>query len=218
MTDLHDGGRAGPGRGDTASDGGRTGRRATFAERKERRAAVDDPTIVLEAAARFLEPRARSVAEVRRRLTGAGYRTDLVEGAITRMLDLGMLDDEAFARAWIEIARPGAAARRTGDPPGTRSQGRRPVDGRSRARRTSRGGRRAVADDDDGVTRSRRTRRRPSDSSPGTPGAWRASPTRASAASARTRSWPATASIPTCAGLVAAGVDAVGDGRADHGD
>ena len=64
---------------------------------------------MLEAAARFLEPRARSVTEVRRRLTGAGYRTDLVEGAITRMLELGMLDDEAFARAWVESrdrARP----------------------------------------------------------------------------------------------------------------
>ena len=91
--------------------GGRPARatRATFAERKERRAAVDDPDIVLEAAARFLEPRARSVAEVRRRLTGAGYRPVLVEGAITRMLELGMLEDEAFARAWVESrdrARP----------------------------------------------------------------------------------------------------------------
>jgi regulatory protein len=85
------------------------GRRASLAERRERRAAVDDPTIVLEAAARFLEPRARSVTEVRRRLTGAGYRADLVEAAITRMLELGMLDDEAFARAWVESrdrARP----------------------------------------------------------------------------------------------------------------
>jgi regulatory protein len=85
---------------ESASGPGR--RRATFAERRERRAAIDDPTLVLEAAARFLEPRARSVAEVRRRLTGAGYRSDLVEGAISRMLDLAMLDDEAFARAWIE--------------------------------------------------------------------------------------------------------------------
>jgi regulatory protein len=85
------------------------GPRASFAERKERRAQVDDPAVVLEAAARFLEPRARSVIEVRRRLTGAGYRSDLVEAAITRMLELGMLDDEAFARAWVESrdrARP----------------------------------------------------------------------------------------------------------------
>ena len=101
----------------SGEDGGGSGgasaparaRRASFAERKERRAAIDDPEVVLEAAARFLEPRARSVAEVRRRLTGAGYRATLVEGAIARMLELGMLDDEAFARAWVEArdrARP----------------------------------------------------------------------------------------------------------------
>jgi len=51
---------------------------------------------------RFLEVRPRSVGEVRRRLTGAGYRADLVEAAISRLTDLGVLDDEAFARAWIE--------------------------------------------------------------------------------------------------------------------
>lgn len=95
------------------TDGGRRGvnggRRPSFAERKARKAEIDDPAVVLEAAARFLEPRARSVAEVRRRLTGAGYQPDLVEGAITRMLELGVLDDEAFARAWVESrdrARP----------------------------------------------------------------------------------------------------------------
>ncbi len=84
-------------------------RRETFAERRERRAAVEDPAVVLEAAARFLETRSRSVAEVRRRLTSAGYRADLIDGAIARLGDLGMLDDEAFARAWVESrdrARP----------------------------------------------------------------------------------------------------------------
>ena len=88
--------------------GGRP-RRESFAERKERRAAVEDPAVVLEAAARFLEVRSRSVSEVRRRLGGAGYRVDLVEGAIARMTELGMLDDEVFARAWVESrdrARP----------------------------------------------------------------------------------------------------------------
>lgn len=81
----------------------------TFAERRARRAEVDDPQVVLEAALRFLEARQRSTAEVRRRLGGAGYRADLVEGAIARLTDLGILDDEAFARAWIESrdrARP----------------------------------------------------------------------------------------------------------------
>jgi regulatory protein len=81
----------------------------TYAERRAERAEVDDPQVVLEAAARFLETRSRSVAEVRRRLMSAGYRSELVDGAIARLLDLGVLDDEAFARAWVESrdrARP----------------------------------------------------------------------------------------------------------------
>lgn len=84
-------------------------RRASLADRRARRAEVEDPGVVFEAALRFLETRARSEAEVRRRLTGAGYRSVLVEGAITRLRDLGILDDEAFARAWVEsrdCARP----------------------------------------------------------------------------------------------------------------
>ncbi len=84
-------------------------RKETFAQRRERRAAVDDPAVVLDAAARFLEARSRSVSEVRRRLTAAGYRADLVDGAIARLTELGMLDDEAFAQAWVESrdrARP----------------------------------------------------------------------------------------------------------------
>lgn len=83
--------------------------RPSFAERREERGAVDDPAVVLDAAARFLEARSRSVAEVRRRLGRAGYRTELIEGAITRLGELGMLDDEAFGRAWVESrdrARP----------------------------------------------------------------------------------------------------------------
>jgi regulatory protein len=88
-----------------------TGRRAqrSIAERRAARADVDDPDIVLNAALRFLEARPRSVAEVRRRLTSAGYRAALVEGAVDRLAVLGILDDEAFARAWIESrdrARP----------------------------------------------------------------------------------------------------------------
>lgn len=77
------------------------GRSRSYAERREAHAAIDDPQVVLEAAVRFLEPRARSVDEVRRRLTGTGYQPALVESAIERLSDLGMLDDEAFARAWL---------------------------------------------------------------------------------------------------------------------
>ena len=91
--------------------------RETEAERRERRAAVDDVAEVLDAAARFLEARSRSVAEVRRRLRSAGYQVGLVETAIERLLALGYLDDEAFARAWVESrdrARPrGERALRT---------------------------------------------------------------------------------------------------------
>jgi regulatory protein len=83
--------------------------RESFAERRARRAEVDNPAIVLEAALRFLEARQRSVAEVRRRLTTAGYREELVTSAIERLGELGMLDDEAFAAQWVESrdrARP----------------------------------------------------------------------------------------------------------------
>jgi regulatory protein len=85
------------------------GRRESFAERRARRAEVDDPAVVFEAAIRFLETRSRSIAEVRRRLGSAGYRLDLVESAVTRLTDLGVLDDDAFARAWVgsrDRARP----------------------------------------------------------------------------------------------------------------
>jgi regulatory protein len=84
-------------------------RRESFAEGRARRGAIDDPNVVLEAALRFLEARQRSVAEVRRRLTTAGYREDLVDGALKRLGDLGILDDEAFTAAWVESrdrARP----------------------------------------------------------------------------------------------------------------
>jgi regulatory protein len=88
---------------------GRPRRREGFNEKRERLGAVDDPAVVLEAALRFLEPRERSIGEVRRRLTRVGYREELVEGAIARLIELGMLDDQAFARTWIESrdrARP----------------------------------------------------------------------------------------------------------------
>ena len=98
-------------------------RRESLAERRQRRAAVDDPQVVLEAAARFLEARQRSVTEVRRRLRGAGYRPELVDGAIERLLELGILDDEAFARAVGGVARPGTAARGAGDPRGAALKG-----------------------------------------------------------------------------------------------
>jgi regulatory protein len=77
-------------------------RKPTPAERRDQRAGVDDPEEVLQAGARFLEARPRSVAEVRRKLTRLGYRPELVTGAVERLAELGYLDDESFARAWVE--------------------------------------------------------------------------------------------------------------------
>jgi regulatory protein len=97
-------GRRSAGRG-----GGGRERGPSVAERRQARAAETDPEVVLAAAARFLEVRPRSVAEVRRRLRSAGYAAVLVEGAVARLVELGFLDDAAFARAWVESrdrARP----------------------------------------------------------------------------------------------------------------
>jgi regulatory protein len=70
----------------------------------------------MEAAAAFLAVRPRSVAEIRRRLRHLGYRHELVERVVERLVEVGYLDDEAFARTWLESrdrARPrGAAALR----------------------------------------------------------------------------------------------------------
>lgn len=64
---------------------------------------------MMAAAAAFLAVRPRSVAEVRRRLRLQGYRHDLIETVVERFVGLGFLDDEAFARTWVESrdrARP----------------------------------------------------------------------------------------------------------------
>jgi regulatory protein len=79
-----------------------SGRPAGPAEKRARRAAVDDPAVVLEAALRYLEPRARATVELHRHLVRAGYRSELVDGVVMRLTELGMLDDAAFARHWVE--------------------------------------------------------------------------------------------------------------------
>lgn len=97
MTPVQDGGA------------GQRPRKPTPSERREQRAKVDDPAEVLDAAARFLEARPRSEDEVRRKLLRLGYRSELVDAAIARLLTVGYLDDEAFARSWVESrdrARP----------------------------------------------------------------------------------------------------------------
>ena len=63
----------------------------------------------MEAAAAFLAARSRSVEETRRRLRQLGYPTALCDRVVERLVDVRYLDDEAFARAWVESrdrARP----------------------------------------------------------------------------------------------------------------
>jgi regulatory protein len=94
--------------GTPSSPAGRP-RRESVADGRARRAAIDDPEFVLAAGLRFLEARSRSVEEVRRRLADAGYRPELIAVTLERLAAMGLLDDELFARGWIESrdrARP----------------------------------------------------------------------------------------------------------------
>jgi SOS response regulatory protein OraA/RecX len=77
--------------------------------RLESHAAETDVGVVLRAAARYLELRSRSGDEVRRHLGAARFPEPLVELAVVRLVELGLLDDLAFAQAWVESrdrARP----------------------------------------------------------------------------------------------------------------
>ena len=56
----------------------------------------------LAAAMRLLSYRPRSETELRQRLSRRGAPTELVDEAISRLRELGLVDDAAFARAWVE--------------------------------------------------------------------------------------------------------------------
>jgi regulatory protein len=56
----------------------------------------------LASAMRLLSYRPRSEAELRQRLARRGAPTDIVDGAISRLRELGLVDDTAFARSWVE--------------------------------------------------------------------------------------------------------------------
>jgi regulatory protein len=56
----------------------------------------------MDAAAAFLAVRPRSVAETSRRLRHHGYPPELVEQVVSQLIELGYLDDAAFARSWVE--------------------------------------------------------------------------------------------------------------------
>lgn len=67
--------------------------------------ASDQADQALQRAMRLLEIRPRSVAELRMRLQRYGLPPAAIEHALTRLLEVGLLDDAAFSRAWIENRR-----------------------------------------------------------------------------------------------------------------
>lgn len=63
--------------------------------------ALDEIEVAHEAALRFLSYRPRSTDEVRRRLNGK-FDEQSIARVIERLQQAGLLDDEAFARYWVE--------------------------------------------------------------------------------------------------------------------
>jgi regulatory protein len=77
--------------------------------RREARGELTEVGPVIEAAAAFVAVRPRSVDETRRRLQQLGYPQGLIGQVIERFTEVGYLDDESFARTWVESrdrARP----------------------------------------------------------------------------------------------------------------
>ncbi|MEI7769167.1 MAG: RecX family transcriptional regulator [Chloroflexales bacterium] len=58
-----------------------------------------------QAAIRLLEARPRSIAELRQRLRRKEIPAAAIDDAIARLSELGLLDDAAFSRLWVENRR-----------------------------------------------------------------------------------------------------------------
>ncbi|HMQ31862.1 MAG TPA: RecX family transcriptional regulator [Chloroflexaceae bacterium] len=59
------------------------------------------------AAGRLLDARPRSAAELRQRLRRKQFPPEAVEQAVERLGELGLLDDAAFSRYWVESRQSG---------------------------------------------------------------------------------------------------------------
>ncbi len=126
----------------------------------------------MRAAGRLLDVRPRSVAEIRQRLLRKQFPPEIVEQAIERLGEIGLLDDSAFSRYWVEsrqAARPrGRLAlrdelRRKGVPRDTIDQALAEADAeappdaeRARAEQAARAALRRYADCPDRATFQRR--------------------------------------------------------------
>jgi regulatory protein len=68
----------------------------------ERLQAADDVEKAREKALRFLSNRPRSEWEVRQNLLKAGYGNETIERVLERLRGVGLVDDAAFVRYWLE--------------------------------------------------------------------------------------------------------------------
>jgi len=64
--------------------------------------AEDESTRAVEQAARFLGRRPHSAAELRHKLRQKDFAEDAITAALERMRQQGYVDDQAFARFWVE--------------------------------------------------------------------------------------------------------------------
>lgn len=63
---------------------------------------AEDREVTYQKALHFLSYRPRSSAEVRQNLTKRGVSEILIEETVNRLQQAGLVNDEAFARAWVE--------------------------------------------------------------------------------------------------------------------
>lgn len=77
------------------------GRAERAAESRARRAQVEDPAVVMQAAAAYLALRARTVSQTLGHLRRLGYPAALCQQVVDRLVEMAYLDDLAFARAWV---------------------------------------------------------------------------------------------------------------------
>jgi regulatory protein len=71
-------------------------------EKAARLQADDERETAYQKALHFLSFRPRSTAEIRQNLTKRGISESLVQETVARLQGSGLVNDEAFARAWVE--------------------------------------------------------------------------------------------------------------------
>jgi regulatory protein len=97
-----DGSRFGSISREVASQEGLTAGQTVDAELQERLAAAADIEAAFRTVLRALEVRSYARADLGRRLRRKGHAAAAVDAALARALELGLLDDSAFARSYVE--------------------------------------------------------------------------------------------------------------------